>query len=111
MSKKDEGKVVTVDGVKGRLLTLVVRGPDRRKASGFEDGEAVTVTLAGIYRKGGDAQLVALVIDGQRLGLQESGPAWVPVVANGKAMLSIDPAQIARKVERRSGVDRRKAPR
>lgn len=112
MSKANEGKVVIVDGVKGRLMPLVERGPQRRKAAGFEDGEPVTLTLSGIYRKSdGGAQLVSLVIEGPRIGLQEPAPALVPVVANGKTMLSIDPSKITRKTERRSGVDRRKAER
>lgn len=103
----NQGKVVTVDGETGRLIPLVERGPQRRKGAGFEDGEAVTVTLSGIYRKDG-AALVSLVIEGPRRGLQEDAPALVPVVANGKTMLSIDPAQITRKADRRSGAERRK---
>lgn len=109
MSKKDQGKVVTVDGVKGRLMPLIERGPQRRKGAGFGDDEAVTVTLSGIYRKGESAALVSLIIDGHVGGLQGGGPTPVPVVANGKTMLSIDPAKITRKTDRRSGVERRKA--
>lgn len=106
MSKADDGKVVTVDGVLGRLIPLVVRGRERRKESGFADGELVEITIAGSYHS---EDGVSLVIQGPRRGLQDDGPALVPVMANKKTMLSIERSQIARKVERRSGQDRRKA--
>mgnify|MGYP003491325419 CR=1 FL=1 len=106
----DKAQIVEVNGVKGRLIPLTKRGPQRRQiATPFADEEVVTVTLTGVYSAKGDT--VALKIEGQHRGLQEPGPAQVLVTTNGKPVLTVNRDAITRKADRRSGIERRKAER
>lgn len=107
----DKAPIVEVDGVKGRLIPLRVRGLQRRQVAGFADEEQVTVALQGVYKNKGSAT-VALTIIGEQRGLQDNNKrVLIPVLVNGKTMLSIEASQIERKAERRSGAERRKVER
>lgn len=92
----DDYPIKTVDGVPVRLVPLAVRGPQRRaKVEALSDGP-VTVTLTGTYSKG------AVSLDPPERG------DTIPLFRGEKAVLAVAVGSVAR-VERRGGMERRKA--